>query len=281
MGGGSYSYLKSATRAKSYASSSISQTFTSKTMPQEMNIKGKDRESCDSTEHPESFPIILALDVTGSMGKIPYYLISNAFPKIMKVIMEQGIKDPQVCFMGIGDHYYDQAPIQVGQFESSDELLDKWLKLTWLEGRGGGNWHESYTLAHYYAANHIKTDSFDKRGKKGVLITIGDEPCNPKLESESIERQFGDKGVPTMEAKDLIAAAQQKWNVFHINVVDHAGIRVKSEASWETLLGDNVIHSQDSDGKDIAGIISGLILESYGIADAMNKDALIDYINSL
>lgn len=69
MGGGSYSYLKSATRAKSYESSSISQTFTSKTMPEEMNIKGKDRESRDSTEHPESFPIILALDVTGSMGK--------------------------------------------------------------------------------------------------------------------------------------------------------------------------------------------------------------------
>ena len=32
----------------------------------------------------------------------------------------------------------DAAPLQVGQFESTAELMDQWLTWTYLEGRGGG-----------------------------------------------------------------------------------------------------------------------------------------------
>ena len=97
------------------------------------------REARDSEEHPNSFPIIIGLDVTGSMGYIPKELIKNGFPEMMKKIMDEGVEHAQVCFMGIGDEECDSAPIQMGQFETSDELCEKWLKAIYLEGGGGGN----------------------------------------------------------------------------------------------------------------------------------------------
>jgi hypothetical protein len=82
------------------------------------------REARDSEEHPESFPIIIALDETGSMGHIPEIIVKKILPDIMESIMNAGVKDPQICFMGIGDCCFnEEAPLQVGQFESSDELM--------------------------------------------------------------------------------------------------------------------------------------------------------------
>lgn len=141
MGGGSYSYYNASMRSHSLRSSSVSreEIFRNRCMNEEMDIKGKTRESCDSEEHPESFPVIIALDVTGSMGMVPEKLVKEGFPEIMKKLMDEGIDNPQVCFVGIGDFTCDNAPIQVGQFESSDELTEKWLTSLFLEGGGGGN----------------------------------------------------------------------------------------------------------------------------------------------
>lgn len=69
----------------------------------------------DSQEHPYSTPIIIALDVTGSMMNTPYEMIKNHLPKIMDSVMQMGVRDPQLLFMAVGDHEYDRYPIQVGQ----------------------------------------------------------------------------------------------------------------------------------------------------------------------
>jgi hypothetical protein len=102
------------------------------------------RESRDSEVHPHSVPIILGLDVTGSMGHIPYELIREGLPKLMGGIIQGGVPDPALLFLGIGDHECDNYPLQVGQFESGDEELDMWLTRTYIESGGGGNGGESY-----------------------------------------------------------------------------------------------------------------------------------------
>lgn len=244
MGGGSYSYISSRSRAdrlsatansidvKTYAcmdsatksvyaaksSSFVAQnTFTQRSLDPEMNINGKVRESCDSEEHPESFPIIIALDVTGSMSTIPAELISDSFPEIMKSVMDANVEHAQVCFVGVGDDIYDRCPIQVGQFETSDELTEKWLKKLYLEGGGGGNFGEAYALAWYVAARHTKIDSFEKRNKKGVLITIGDEPCLKMHSRHTIKSLFGDDLQGDIISADLFKEVSEKWDVYHID----------------------------------------------------------------
>ena len=122
MGCGTYSSAAREIRAveNGYHSKSTRDIFTERSLNSEMSPYGLDvRESRDSAEHPDSFPIIIALDVTGSMGSIPTYLVKKGLPDIMDKIIKSGIKGPQVLFLGIGDHEYDDAPLQVGQFESS------------------------------------------------------------------------------------------------------------------------------------------------------------------
>lgn len=281
MGGGSYSYDSASARCFTYCSAAATDTsymdkyvFTERSLNRDMDVKNKIRESRDSDEHPKSFPIIIGLDVTGSMGYIPKELIKNGFPEIMKKIMDNGVEHAQVCFMGIGDSECDRAPIQVGQFETSDELTEKWLKSIYLEGGGGGNEGESYALAWYVAGRMTSTDSFEKRGKKGVLITIGDEPYLKTLRKKDAKELFGgaEKDVDSLQ---LLDEARKSWDVYHINVVDYSGIQPRVQNQWKQTLGNHLINTESRDGKDIPDIIAGIILKAYKeSSDA--SDILVD-----
>ena len=112
------------------------------------------RESRDSEEHPESLPVFIALDETGSMGSIPDKMIRDYLPKLMDSIIDSiGVKHPQILFMGVGDHECDYYPCQVGQFESSTVAINQCLSKIYLEGHGGGNSGESYLLPWIIAGN--------------------------------------------------------------------------------------------------------------------------------
>ena len=82
--------------------------------------------------------------------------------------------------MAIGDAECDRAPLQVTQFEADIRLADQ-LRELWIEGGGGGNRGESYHLPWAFAAMRTSTDCFERRGRKGYLFTIGDEPILPGI----------------------------------------------------------------------------------------------------
>ena len=262
MGGGIYSFDRASARSTSYRVQSREQIFSNRGLDPLMNIKGKVRESCDSEEHPKSYPIIIGLDVTGSMGQVPENLIKEAFPEIMKAVMDKGVEHAQICFVGIGDHYSDNAPIQVGQFETSDELTEKWLKAIYIDGGGGGNNGESYQLAWYFAAYHTKIDSFEKRGIKGTLITIGDEPCHSSVQGSVLKQLFGE-GEGEILTSQLLKDVQKKWDIYHINVNDYANERYGSDRKWRELVGDRMIQAESMESKEIGEIIASLIISSY------------------
>ena len=264
MGGGSYDPIASRSRSTMYYQTmSREEVFKQRSIDPEMDPKRITiRESRDSEEHPESFPIIIALDETGSMGHIPELIIKNVLPDIMESILNAGVKDPQVMFMGIGDCcFMEEAPLQVGQFESSDELMEKWLTKVYLEGKGGGNRHESYPLAWYFADRHIVTDAWEKRQVKGVLITIGDESCQKILLKEQLSKYLNDNVEEDIVSSKLLESVRERWNVFNIHC--NGGSYRASQTNWEKLLGTGLVVSMADDGSDIKDIIPKLILGCY------------------
>lgn len=287
MGYEGYSHASySAKTTQLYAGRSQQEIFQSKRLADGMSPRDVVRECRDSVNHPESFPVIIGLDVTGSMGTVPHRLITEGMPDIMKHIIEGGLASPQICFMGIGDHECDSVPLQVGQFEASDLLLDKWLKLTYLEGGGGGNEGESYHLPWYFAAKSVVTDNWEKRGRKGVLITIGDEPVLGSISSSSLHGIMGgqssgkDTGYAT---PDILRMALEKWDVHHIHVGFTAAGRIpRVQDGWVQLIGKDRVHPVQDIG-EIPGVISGIILRSSkegrteaavqngGISDTLNE----------
>jgi hypothetical protein len=250
-------------RKAGYGFKSAGEIFTQNALGrahESMNPKGISfRESRDSEVHPDSVPIILGLDVTGSMGHIPHELIKEGLPKLMGGIIQGGVPDPALLFLGIGDHECDRYPLQVGQFESGDEELDMWLTRTYIESGGGGNAGESYLLAWYFAAFHTRTDAFEKRNQKGILFTVGDEPCLKTLPASAIREIMG-SGQHTYTHYELLAEARKKYEVYHISVL-HSEQAMRADRGWKELLGQNCLSIADH--KEIPDVIKGIICNTF------------------
>jgi hypothetical protein len=228
------------------------------------------RESRDSDEHPESLPIAVIFDVTGSMGSIPR-ILQEKLPRLMDVVIDKAkVEHPQVLVGAVGDYHVDRFPFQVGQFES-DNRFDEQLRNIILEGGGGGQIKESYGLAFRFAARHTETDSFEKRGKKGYLFTMGDESFWPSLDSTEIKDVFGITATENEQVIDLIKEAQEKWELFHLFSMDgsyphHTNVH----DSWREVLGERFVAVEDS--SLICEIIASLI---YALESSQEVDDVV------
>ena len=265
MGYTSYSLESRSSRAQqlNYSTATVDTIFEQ----QKLHSAHKDmlpknvtfREARDSEAHPNVVPIVIGLDVTGSMGMIPENLVREGLPKLVSSIIEAGIPDPALLFVAVGDHECDSFPLQVAQFESGDAELDMWLTRTYIERGGGGNAGESYGLVWYFAANHTKTDAFQNRGKKGYIITVGDEPILKNYPKSALNKLMGDslnmeKIFYTRE--ELLEQAQKMYNVFHISI-EH-GFRTVSK-DWKELLGPHLIVTHDY--TEVPNLIAKIIIE--------------------
>jgi len=218
--------------------------------PKQLNAAGQNiRESRDSDEHPASTPIIVGFDETGSMGSIPR-LVLTKLKTLFSLLVDKGYAtDPQIAVAAYGDAANgERAPLQISQFES-DNRIDDNLDLIYIEGLGGGNNGETSNLLLYYAATHVSTDAFDRRGRKGHLIIIGDERQVP-LTPEMIRTYVGDE-QPLLEDisfEGIARAVTEKWDVW-ILLINNAAARMQhSEAFYTDLFGpDHVLVVEDLD----------------------------------
>lgn len=208
------------------------------------------RESRDSADNPSSTPIIIGLDVTGSMGEIAHQIATNGLMTLFdEIYKRRPVTDPHIAFMGIGDVVYDRAPLQVSQFEADIRIAEALITL-WLEGGGGPNPSESYTLPWYFAAMKVSADAVEKRRRKGYLFTVGDEQPPRQVLAAELEKVFGKGQYSTLSTAQLLDMASRNWHVVHIMVEQGNHMRDPDRHDavvrlWRDLLGQRAILLSD------------------------------------
>lgn len=241
----------------SYTVNSHQDIFKQRTIADELNPYKVMRECCDSEEHPNTIPVILALDVTGSMGDSAKEVATKL--NIIMTDLYSKIKDVEFMVMGIGDFSYDNYPLQVSQFESDIRIAEQMDKI-YFESGGGGNSFESYTAAWYFGIKHCKLDCW-KRGKKGIIITLGDENINPYIPKAKLEKVTGDSLQADIETKDLYKEVTEKFDIYHI-YVDHWGYQYADMDTWKDAFGENTQNIISSKIEDLPTAISDIVIKA-------------------
>lgn len=271
MGYGSYSYEahESLTRARSELPRQA--VFRQERCHPLMEPHGvRWRESRDSEAHPRSLGIIFSLDVTGSMGDIPDLLARHRLPAFMKALLDAGVQDPQVLFMAVGDADCDRAPLQVGQFESSERQMDQWLTWSYLEGGGGAAGTESYELGMYFAARHTDLDCWRKRKQRGYFFMTGDERPYGYVSRKQVAQLIGDTLEQDLPVKQVVDELQQTYEPFFL--IPDLARRRNCERDWRELLGDRVICMEDPvDTVEVAAGLVGLCEGAFSDLDAVAR----------
>lgn len=245
-----------------FSNASAQELYRSTSLNPMLDPKNVIRECLDSDEHPYTKPVIIGLDVTGSMGSG-----TEAVAKQLNDIMEQlygEVDDIEFMTMGIGDLSYDWAPIQATQFESDIRIAEQ-LEKVYFEKGGGGNKWESYTAAWYFGLHNTKLDCLE-RGQKALIITIGDEPLNPYLPLNPLRQALGDiNDQSDIDTEQLYREATQKFNIYHINFNDYRTsyelYKDVAESKWKAVIGD---HYRVATTQTFAKVVSDIIKEHYG-----------------
>lgn len=293
MGSGSWDPSSYSNYKTSYSSKSTSAIFQDSSLDAKMDPKGLVfRESRDSDAHPNSVAIMVMLDVTGSMGSIPEYLIRHKLGDLMETLIAHKVPDAHVLFGAIGDQSFDDYPIQVGQFEAGTDELNLWLSKIVLERGGGGDSMETYPFAWLIGARHTSIDCFEKRNQKGFLFTIGDEAPHITLYADSLEKFLGYPEGRNIDTAELLQEVQRSYNVYHLHIQE-GSYRDRPEViePWRKLLGERLILVEDKNtvAETIATIVAVLnganlsaVTNTFDSSTALAvTNAVTPYVNSL
>jgi hypothetical protein len=249
---------------------STAQVFSQQYIHADLNPHGVAmRESRDSAANPNSTAIIVAGDVTGSMGMLAEALVRNGMGVLVEeLIARKPVSDPHIMCMGVGDAYSDKAPLQVTQFEADIRIATQ-LSQIWLEGNGGGNGGESYHLPWYFAARHTSIDCFEKRKKKGFLFTVGDENPHKVLTRAQVKKVFGDDIERDLTSEELLTMASRSYHVFHLLVEESRSCDSQVKANWKALLGERALPLSDHTK------MAELIVSTIQVIEGTSVDATV------
>jgi hypothetical protein len=236
------------------------------------------RESRDSVEHPTSLAIAVLLDVTGSMRDVPRTVqqsLSTLFGTLLRGVDGQPlVAHPQILIGAIGDANCDSAPLQIGQFESGNEVDDDLSKL-WLEGCGGGQNCESYELAMYFMARHTAIDCHERRRHPGYLFICGDEHAYPRVNPAQVRNVIGDDISEPIDTTAIVRELQQKYTTYFVKLGGTSYFDSSAlQAHWAGLLGEERVLSLRN-----PQAISATIATTVCVAEAtVDYDALLNTI---
>lgn len=255
------------------AGKSTDRIFTSRGMKDDYDpAKIALRESRDSAISPNSTAVSLFLDVTGSMGMLAEKMMRGDLNTTAKELQDRApVPDPQIMIGAVGDAEYDTAPLQLTQWESSTVLAKQTTEL-FLEGGGGANAGESYLAPHLFMSRKTEMDCWTKRGRKGFLVTIGDEPTLDGVTRRQASRFLGLELAHDMSAEECIAEASERFELLHIVVAQGNGCagtrRDRVVTQWNRLLPQRTIILEDHTK------LAETIVSAIQVIEGAGKDAV-------
>jgi hypothetical protein len=221
------------------------------------------RDSRDNSTQPNSLAIAVIFDTTGSMRRIPEIFVEK-LPDLMDLLLKKGyVPEPQILFGAVNDATTDPvAALEIGQFESGNQMDDVLTNIL-LQGGGGNGVTESYELAMYFMARHTALDCFEKRGKKGYLIMIGDEIPYDSVDPVEVAQWIGDDLQAPIPTADIVAELKEKYEVFWLCPAGAANYGNKSaEETMKGYFGQNYLQLKNP--ADVATAIAAIIAIGEG-----------------
>ena len=201
--------------------------------------------------------IVIALDITGSMGDSAK-LLYDKLPMLWGQLEQQGyLKDFSISFAAVGDCTSDGAPFQVCDF-AEGKTLDGWIERLYLEGGGGQELTESYEmLAHFYA-NKVRFTHPKAEATKPFFFIIGDEAPYPSVDASQVRQHFGGKAQGDTSTKRVFEQVAEKYTFKHIHVPygDAASDRWVAD-QWRGYIGHDFM--KVSEPKAVVDVLLGVV----------------------
>ena len=209
------------------------------------------RTDCES-------PLVIAIDVTGSMGDWPITIFSK-LPYLEHEGQEYLGDDMEISFCAIGDSKSDTYPLQVREFVKGAKLKTE-LEALVHEGNGGANQQESYDLAALYYSRNCE---MDEAIRKPIFIFIGDEGVYDPDFSPNAATIAQTKVDGRSNPKSTFGALCQKFSVYCIRKQYGSIAEAKIHKQWQELLGaDHVINLQAAER--VVDVIFGILARETG-----------------
>jgi ribosomal protein S27AE len=217
------------------------------------NEKIVDPQKRVCTESPN--PLIVAVDVTGSMASWPFEIFDRL--PLLYNTLSQYREDLEVCFAAIGDAGCDKWPLQVTTFAGGYDL-EQILGSLYGEG-GGGDAPESYGLFAHWVNTHVEVPNTHE---SPFLILFGDAPMHPQVPAKQIAHYLGDRTNGDVDAIKAWRQVCQTWNVWFLRrPTGKPGDRVDQQ--WGQAISEQKIFHINDEQRAV-DYAMGLIARAWG-----------------
>jgi hypothetical protein len=223
---------------------------------------GPDYPLNKDVETESTSPLVVAIDVTGSMAEWP----ETFFEKLPLLYNEvkRYIPDVEISFAAVGDAYTDSYPIQIGDF-AKGKSLDAKINDIYPEGGGGGGARESYSLTAQFYNEHCKMPN----AKNPIFVFLGDEGYYPNIPKAHIREYIGDDVGEAVKCSQVMDKLKSNFKVYAVRK-EYFGNEEEVREQWENTLGrENVVMLEDP-GRVVDCII-GLVASYAGKFDDFSK----------
>jgi len=203
-------------------------------------------------------PLIVAIDVTGSMASWPFEIFDRL--PLLYNTLSQYRPDVEICFAAIGDAAVDRWPLQVTSFAGGFDL-EQLLGALYGEG-GGGDAPESYGLFAHWVNTHVEIPSLEE---PPFLMVFGDVTMHTKVATDQVAHYLGDKVRGDLDALKEWQTLATTWNTWFLRrPTGKPGDRVDEQ--WGKAIGaQKVFHINDE--QRAVDYAMGLIARSWGHFD--------------